>query len=279
MNKIIAAIDSLKPSSSTMEYAIGLAKKNEAHLIGVLLDDFSYTSYKIYDLVNSEGGLIGSAKHQLDKKDMKTRAKSATLFEQACREAGIHYSIHHDKGYALKDLIHETTFADLLVIDMRETFEHYPQKAPTDFIKELLVAANCPVLIVPHVFRPIEQVIFLYDGEASSVRALKAFHYSLPALIPYKLKTLFVNWTGVGNHLPDDHLLKEWMKRHHEVVEYVTLAGDPEAEIVDYLRKQTETSLVVLGAYRRSRLSRWLKPSKADALMRELKALLFIAPH
>lgn len=279
MNKIIAAVDGLKPSSSTITYAIEAAKANKAHLVGVFLDDPSYTSYRIYDLISAEGGAIGSAKHHMDKRDVKTRAQSAAIFEAACNKEKIEYTIHHDRGFALEDLVHESTFADLLIIDMRETLEHNAQRAPTDFIKELLIKANCPVLIIPHIYRAIEQVVFLYDGESASVRALKSFHYALPAFIPYKLKTLFVNWTGVNNHLPDDRLLKEWMKRHHDSVEYLTLHGDPEDEIVKFLKQQQETSLVVLGAYRRSRLSRWLKPSKADLLMRELRSVLFIAPR
>ncbi|PZR25560.1 MAG: hypothetical protein DI535_17900 [Citrobacter freundii] len=279
MNKIIAAVDALKPSMSTMTYAIEAAKANQAHLVVVLLDDPGYTSYRVYDLITAEGGVIGSAKQHMDKKDAKTRAQSASKFEEACVQAKIEYTIHHDRGFALQDLVHETTFADLLIIDMRETLEHNTQKPPTDFIRELLIKTNCPVLIVPHLYRAIEQVVFLYDGESASVRALKSFHYAMPALIPFKMKTLFVNWTGVSNHVPDDHLLKEWMKRHHESVEYITLHGDPEEEIVNFLRQQKETSLVVLGAYRRSRLSRWLKPSKADLLMRELRSVLFIAPR
>ena len=49
MKKIIAAIDSLKFSESTRDYAVQLAKQNGAHLVGVFLDD--HTSYKIYDLI------------------------------------------------------------------------------------------------------------------------------------------------------------------------------------------------------------------------------------
>ena len=117
MNKIIAAIDGLKPSNSTTSYAIELAKVNGAHLVAVFLDDFTYTSYKIYDLVKEEGGVIGSAKRKLDHKDLKTRTQSAVDFETSCQKAGISFSIHHDKGYALLDLVKESAFADLLIID------------------------------------------------------------------------------------------------------------------------------------------------------------------
>jgi len=46
---------------------------------------------------------------------------------------------------------------------------------------------------------------------------------------------------------------------------------------VGYLRNHKENELVVLGAYRRSEMSRWFKNSMADILMRELNTTLFIA--
>ncbi len=277
MNKIIAAIDGFKLSSSTLKYAIELAKQNQAHLVAVFLEDFTYTSYKIYDLVKADAGLIGSEKRKLDHKDAKTRAQAVSRFKENCEETGIPYTIHHDKGYAIQDLLHESIFADVLIIDSRETLQHHPQKPPTNFIKDLLAKVQCPVLIVPHVHKPIQQLIYLYDGEPSAVHAIKMFNYTLPAMSPYKLKTVYVNWTGVGNHLPDDQLLKEWMKRHYDSIEYTVLKGNAENEILDYLSRQTETPLVVLGAYHRSMVSRWFKPSLADTLMKELKLPLFIA--
>jgi nucleotide-binding universal stress UspA family protein len=57
----------------------------------------------------------------------------------------------------------------------------------------------------------------------------------------------------------------------------VTLKGLPEMEIISYLKKQKGSPLVVLGAYRRSMVSRWFRASLADALIKELKLPLFIA--
>jgi hypothetical protein len=50
-----------------------------------------------------------------------------------------------------------------------------------------------------------------------------------------------------------------------------------EIEIGDHLKKQQESILVVLGAYRRGMVSRWFRESMADVLMQELKTPLFIA--
>jgi hypothetical protein len=46
---------------------------------------------------------------------------------------------------------------------------------------------------------------------------------------------------------------------------------------VGHLRNHKENELVILGAYRRSELSRWFKTSMADTLMKELDTPLFIA--
>jgi nucleotide-binding universal stress UspA family protein len=55
------------------------------------------------------------------------------------------------------------------------------------------------------------------------------------------------------------------------------MKGNAEDEIVKYLEKSNQNSLVVLGAYRRSTVSRWFRESMADILMKEVKLPLFIA--
>lgn len=277
MKKIIAAIDGLKYSKSTRDYAIQMAKMNNAHLVGVFLDDFSYTSYKIYDLINEKGGLIGSAKKRMDNKDAKTRAVALKNFEEACQKAGLQYTIHRDRSIAIQELLHESIYADLIVIDARETFTHYTEKLPTEFIRDLLSQVQCPVIIVPPVFKPVEKLVLLYDGEPSSVHAIKMFSYMLPHLKGYPAEIICVNSPKNTLHVPDNKLMKEFMKRHFPKATYTVLKGDAELEIVNHLKKQKDLSMVILGAYRRSRVSRWFRESMADVLMKEIKLPLFIA--
>jgi len=67
------------------------------------------------------------------------------------------------------------------------------------------------------------------------------------------------------------------MKRHYPTAEYITLKGLAEFEILRYLHEEKQNTMVVLGAYRRGRVSRWFRESMADALMKELNMPLFIA--
>jgi len=276
MKKIIAAIDGLKYSESTAGYAIRFAKQMNAHLVGVFLDDFTYTSYKIYDLV-TQSASVEEEKLKWDERDKITRDASAARFEMACREAGLNYTLHHDRNIALQELLHESIYADLLVINNKETLTHYEENTPTRFIRGLLSEVQCPVLVVPDQFNPIDDIVLLYDGEPNSVFAIKTFGYILPSFKYFNTEVISVKNLAQTLHVPDNRLMKEFMKRHYPKATYTVLKGIPEIEIVRHLKEKGKNMLIVLGAYRRGVVSRWFKASMADILLQELNAPLFIA--
>ena len=277
MKKIIAAFDGLKFSESARDYAIQIAKQNGAHLVGVFLDDFTYHSYKIYELISDEGPIFEAKKKRLEKKDLQKRAIAVKSFENACQKAGLEYTLHRDRSIAIQELLHESIYADLLIIDIAETLTHYTEKVPTRFIRDLLSNTQCPVLVVPHKFKPIEKLVLLYDGEPSSVHAIKMLSYILPTLKQNHAEVLSVKAIKQTGHIPDNRLMKEFMKRRFPTAFFTVLKGLPEIELVNYLKNQKDSPLVVLGAYQRGMVSRWFRESMADVLMKDLKLPLFIA--
>jgi hypothetical protein len=69
-------------------------------------------------------------------------------------------------------LIEESRFADLLIIDAETSFNRGLEANPTRFVKEILQHAECPVVISPVSFEGLDEIIFAYDGSASSVYAI-----------------------------------------------------------------------------------------------------------
>jgi nucleotide-binding universal stress UspA family protein len=277
MKKIIAAIDGLKFSDSTVQYAVHLARESQAHLVGVFLDDFTYHGYKIYELVSKTGG-VDEAKHKrLERADQRTRDESVDHFVKACREAGLNFSVHHDKSIALHELLHETIYADLLVIENKETLTHYEETIPTRFIRDLLNEIKCPALVVPGKYKPLDKIVLLYDGRPSSVHAIRTFSYLFPELKYLETEVITVRESRGNRHVPDNRLMKEFMKRHFPQAYYTVLNGYADVEITDNLNAQEHNVMVVLGAYERSRMSRWFRESMADILMADTNAPLFIA--
>ena len=277
MTKFIAAFDGLDFSHSTMSYSIFLAKRSDAHLIGVFLDDFMRRSYGVTDIAHYETSDVDRQIHRLDEKDKEERDENVKLFEKACQATGINYSIHRDKNVAIQELLHESIYADLLIISENETVTRYEEPVPTRFIRNLLNDVQCPVVVAPSKYQPVSKLILLYDGAPSSVHAVRTFSYLFEPLKNYETEIITVKSMDESLHLPDGKLIKEFIKRHFPKAEYIVLKGQAEDVIIKYLQREKKHSLVVLGAYRRTSFSRMFRASMADYLLQYLELPLFIA--
>lgn len=277
MKKFIAAFDGLKFSESTLNYTIYLAKRSNAHIVGVFLDDQVYHNYSYKELVETEMGNVDKKFRQWDEEDREKREESVQVFEQACQGAGLEYSVHHDRNLALQDLLHESIYADLLVINSEENFMNIKARKPTSFLRDLLSDVACPVIVVPKEYNPVDNLVLLYDGEPSSVYAVKMFSYLLPAIKHLDTWVVTIKNEESSLHLPDNKLMKEFMKRHFPKAEYHVYKGQPEDQILSFMQRRKDHCLVVLGAYQRNKVSRWFRQSMADYLMETVKQPLFIA--
>ena len=274
--KFLAVFDGLKFSQSTLDYAIQLSTQTNSFLVGVFLDEYLYRSYNMTRIMNSNKN-AEELMEQLDAQDQEKRDESVKIFEQACSKAGVDYSLHRNTGIAIQELKEESIFADLIIVNDGETFNRFSVNPPTRFIKELLADVQCPVLIVPDIFNAVDKITLLYDGGPSSVFAIKMFSYLFDQLTEIPVEVFTVKEKSSGTHVPGNKLMREFTKRHFPKAKYVVEKGDAEEEVLGYLRYHKGNDLIVLGAYRRSEISRWFKTSMADILMKELNTPLFIA--
>lgn len=276
MNKIVAAFDGLRFSEATLRQAIDLCRDGQAHLVGVFLHEFYQQGYLFAEqvMVATMNGkdIIEAVRRQ----DDETYRASVRHFGEACAKAGVGHTIHDRKETALKDLVRETLFADLLVIDPRDTFSSLQAAAPGWFVHVLLRETHCPVLAVAKKEQRIEHAVFLYDGEASSIHAMKMFSYLFPAFREKKVDILTVKTDTTNLHVPHHELVHEWVKRHYPAARFRTYEGNS-SQLITLVQEQEEGCIVVAGAYERSRVSMLFRQSLADDLVNQVKAPVFIA--
>lgn len=277
MKKFVAAFDGLRFSESTLTYSLQLAKKEKAKLYGLFLEDPYLHGYDMEDLLKKTGGSLSSRKRELDRIDAKTRAISISRFEQACKKADVACTIRKQHRLALDELLAECLYADLLVISSHEALRPHRQKEPVEFIHSLLPKVHCPVLVVPANAKGITKNIILYDGKLSSIQALKSFCQTIGSASSEQTELVSVYSTRDKAHLAGGVLVKEYMQMHFEKYKVVSLEGVAAPVLVKYLGKEEGGSLIVMGAYKRNRISRWLKPSLADKIMSELELPVFIS--
>lgn len=276
MIKIIVALDSLRPSESAVSCAMDLCKNMDAHLVAVFLDDFSNISYKSHQLLHNRLTISEDIYDECTQEDKQTRKEAVSLFAEMAGKENLDYTIHHDRNISLNELVSESSYADLLVIENKETMTFYAENPPTHFLKNLLHEIHCPVLVVPGEYKKINKVLFLYDGEPWSVTAIKMFSYLFREYGEVQAEVLTVKSIKHNQHDLNNHLLKEYMKTHFPHTVYTILNGIPDIEIINHLKYRHENELIVLGSYHRGKLSRLMRPSIVEALMQEINTPLFI---
>jgi hypothetical protein len=278
MQKIIVAFDKLNFSESALQYAIYISQLTRAHLTGIFFDDPFYHEYSYLFDWDAEASAAGGVKIKNPKEQKGHVAANAVKnFERKCRESSVKYSVHYEDNITADDLVKETIFADLLIISAHETLNIYSPMLPSSFIKTLLKHTYCPVLLAPQSFAPFESISVLYNGEPSSVLALKMFSYLFPGLDELKTKVISLKENGSVNQIPENDQMKNWMELHFSNIGYNVVMGKSEESLIEELHNERRGTLIIAGAYQRSDLSMWLHPSLADKLVQRLPHPIFIA--
>jgi hypothetical protein len=276
MEKILLAIDAYNPDKNAIEFACYLGRLTKSKITGTFLENVT-AGQKV---VLQNGSETVNEDQDADDYWIQNLArierieKNIRFFRQKCAAEEVLCRVHRDRGFPATELIEESRFADLIVIDSGFSMNTHSEGSPTDFVNDILKNAECPVVLAPENFNGINEIIIAYNGSASSVFALKQFTYLFPELGDKKITAVQVNETGRWEE-EGKHNFSEWLRIHYKNVHFEALKGDTERALFDYLVKRKGV-LLVMGAYGRNALSQFLKHSRAELLIKNLTQPIFI---
>lgn len=272
--KILAAFDGTKFSEGSMKYALEIAKATNSLLVGVFIQDMRYLNLT-YAYAWDQPFVDFSSLEKVQAEEKEKISLNINLFKRACESKGVNHKVHLDKGVPLQDLLAESVFADLLIIDSHTSFFTFEEKGVSPFLKDLLADSHCPVLIVPHNYTFFDSAVLCYDGSASSVYAIRTFSYLFNELSGMQTTVVTVNEKST-NHIKDGWNFKDLVHTHFPNLQYQVLSGDAESELIDFLKNNGQNSIVVMGAYGRSTISRLFHQSLSNKVIQELHLPVFI---
>lgn len=276
MEKILLAIDAQNLHMSSVDFACYLARLTHSGLTGVFLENLLYEERPLAPVgFGIPSPAIGGMYTEPPVNNSGVTEENIRLFRDACISRCILPKVHRDRGVPTREIIEESRFSDLTIVDAETSFRSGYEKVPGRFVRNVLQEAECPVIIAPYTSRPVEEIYFAYDGSRSSVYAIKQFAYLLPELAQKKVTILSVRRDHLDT-IEEPYKMKEWLKAHYSPVEYVVLKGDPTDQIFSYLLEKKE-GILVMGAYGRNVLSRLFQPSRARLAVRTLDMPIFIA--
>ncbi len=271
MEKILLALDARRLNTPSIDFACYLANLTGSRLTGIFLENLVDTA--IPDSMQlSHAGAIGGP--VTAEEVSAVTEENIRLFREACVCRGVPARVHRDRGVPLKEVVEESRFADLIVLDAETSFNERHGGAPSQFVKEVLTDAECPIILAPYNFERIDELFFAYNGTRSSVFAIKQFAYLFPELRTKKISVVSVREDG-ESYIEESFKMKEWLESHYMNVEYEVLKGDATDELFGYLLEK-KNGIAVMGSYGRGILSRKLKSSHAKLILKSVNLPVFI---
>ncbi|MEO5673108.1 MAG: universal stress protein [Chitinophagales bacterium] len=274
MKKILVAFGSSSFSSGALEHALHISAKQKSLIVGVFIEDLSYIGYAALfgeDYFAFDAHLL----NRMEKESEGKTEENMASFMEKCNAAGVNFKTHLDKGVPANELVKESRYADLIILGYQDFFSGVAGEG--SILKDVLLDAECPVLIVPGNYMPIENILFAFDSKPHSAFAIKQFTLLFPEDIFHAAATL-IHIVKSKEESTEQHggLIREYLKAHYVNLNEETISGQPDDAILNFAEMQANP-LVVMGAYGRSGVSRFFSRSTAGKLLKDKSLPVFIA--
>lgn len=249
---IMVHVDRSRHAAARIQLAAELARRQDAHLIGIAMTGVSRIAYGEGPELQNDPAWIpyvnqlrALATHTLADFVAAAQRLDVKSFEQRLVE-----------DEPTGGMLRHGQFTDLIVVGQTDPDDGDASTMP-DFPEQVAMNSGRPVLIVPHSWKQAEvgrQALIAWDGSLESIRAITS---ALPLLKAAKDVKLAVFNPRAQSHLDGDlpgNDMALYLARHGvkiEVTRRVTGSGVGDALLT--FADETGSDLLVMGAYGHSR--------------------------
>lgn len=210
--------------------------------IGAVINDLT----GIQMIIPCEGSKCkGNGLTCVQKKEKKNRQELYAYLAEKCDSNSCKHIIHKEDGCLPHELVRETHYADLLVINQETYNATVINDGESIPFRILLEIAGCPVLVLPKDMSNIEQVVMTFDGTAAAMRGIKQFSYLLPDIGISLPVTVLTTYSEEGPPLMEEKLFIEYLKQHFTNLALHKLCDDNEHTMYSAVGINASTLLVV----------------------------------
>ncbi len=275
MEKILVVIDPLKANRNLLEFALYIGHLTKSAITCVFIENAVTDRLVEKDLHGFPVAFTGieTAKNRLVMKAEIEETLSG--FERKCADRWIPFVVHRDYGLPVDDVVAESRFSDIMLIDAGIDLEKKSERTPTAFVQEILRKSECPVILAPEHPGDIHEIIFCYDGSPNAMHAIRQFTCLFPQFKEKRLVILEVTKNGIRDRQVEKRLT-EWVGNHYIHFQHEIREGTAGQILFDSVFKK-ENIFIVMGSYGRSALSAFFKKSTAETLIKMTTQPVFIA--
>jgi nucleotide-binding universal stress UspA family protein len=275
--RIVVALDGSQHSTAAAEYALWLAERLGASLVGLhVIDIVSIEGSFLHDVSGSLGFepyLDFSSKM---REALHERGKAIVdAFATRCRERDVACEIALPIGVVANEICDQARTADLIIVGHRGLNERFSTGLLGGTTESVARKSPKPVLVAPMAFAPITRPLLAYDGSA---RASAAMHAAAGLTTALGLP-LTVTHVGREGRDEDAKVLEEarsYLGSYDVELHIRELTGPPHQRIIDVVR-DGGFDLMFIGAYGHSRIIEMVLGSTTEFVLRNSPCPVFLA--
>ena len=250
------------------DYAIACATKFGARITALHVMDIRLLEGP---LLADLSGSIGAQPYEalLPQLQAMQKQRAGLILEAVadrCRKAGVPFETVQRTGSLTDVIVEEEKRSELVVLGQRGEHAQWLGQFMGSSVERVVRRSIKPCLVTPSVYREIKQVLAAYDGSANSSRSLEvAIEFARTLELP--LTIAHVAATAPDG---DDVLLTDAVrmaKDHGLSPRAVTLVGEAERQILDFVRREQQ-DLIVMGAYGHTRIRELVLGSTTSQVIR-----------
>lgn len=277
MKKVLFLSDAFKLNSGAIDFAAYICNLRHSSLTGLFLGD-SESNHRPEPVLRENiicSGIPYSDDRPLAEQKLECIQKNLARFEYACDTREIPQEHILIVDHPLERILLECRYADLLLIDPELAFSEKVSGISGQIVHHLLKDAECPVIVMPDHFEKLDEIVFAYDGSASSVFAIKQFTNTFPRLGDRKVSVITAHDDKLVP-LVEKLKMKSWLEQHYSLITFHSFEGDSRSEIVKFVLGK-KNIIVIMGAFGHHGWQDVFSTSHAEPLVRYISKALFLS--
>lgn len=256
IRRILVPIDGSDPANVGARYAIALAKRSGAHLVGLFVIDVKLLEGPFLRDLSASLGTAPYVNYQGNIARILEERGQAALegLREACEAAGVACEGKIGTGIVPRTIVEEGDLCDLIVLGRGGEHNAWLEGLVGSTTEAVARQSRRPVLVTGTDTPGLERVLAAYDGsgharEALRVAALTAREWGL------RLDLLVVAEEETALRLVEE--ARGYLQSHDLSVEYTLLPGEP-AEVIVQQARERAADLIVMGAYGHAKVLEWV---------------------
>ncbi len=273
IKRILVALSGTSFMNSAIDYAVELAHRHDAQIVGLAVTDVSRLQNVGPVPVGGSSAARSIAERRMQEV-LHHEQESMDYFRSVCERSGIHHRVHQVEGDAIEQFISLWRYNDLCIIGMHGLFEYGVLREHGDEVLNLVAHGIRPILAVGEEFRPVKRAFIAYDGSIEAAKAMKRF----VQMRPWGKPLLRISCFGMPESESDPLLIDatEYVRAHGYECETEAVQEHPRGQISRHAA-EWKADLIVMGASPRGKLARLIKGDSALEALHQTGIPLFLS--